>query len=143
MDEVVAIVQMGKTVVIPISGTSMLPFLREKRDQVRLEALNPQKKITRGDILLFVRESGNYVLHRVIEVDDDRLIMLGDNQLRTEEIYLDQVRAYVCEAYRKGRWIQPKNLVWKFYSSFWNHIWIRKLAGKIGRVVSKLKDKQK
>ena len=64
----------GSVVIEPI-GISMLPFLKEGRDSVRLvrPSVDPQKY----DIVLY-RVRGEYVLHRIIGFDGDSYIICGE-----------------------------------------------------------------
>ena len=56
----------GLEVSLLIKGNSMYPFLVSNRDEVLLkEAKDPLKE---GDILLFRRQDGDYVLHRLIRI---------------------------------------------------------------------------
>lgn len=59
-------------------GTSMLPTLKQGRDSV---GLRKTREIKKGDVLLYRRATGEYVLHRVLAVEKDgTLTMCGDNQ---------------------------------------------------------------
>ncbi len=72
----------GGTFTLPVTGTSMLPLLREKRDSVTLKkAALPLKK---GDLPLYRRADGAFVLHRVIGRDDRGYVLCGDNQFDLE-----------------------------------------------------------
>ena len=84
-------------------GKSMRPYLREGRDSIILSAITEPPK--RGDILLYVRDTGVPVLHRVIRVDaDGTLSMRGDNQYFIESgIRREQCVAIMKRFYKKGR----------------------------------------
>lgn len=58
-------------------GTSMLPLLHEGRDAVELAAAEPYAI---GDVLLYRRESGQFVLHRLVAEQKSGLVFCGDNQ---------------------------------------------------------------
>ena len=47
-------------------GTSMLPMLKDGRDQVVLSPL--PDKLKKYDLPLYRRENGQYVLHRIVKV---------------------------------------------------------------------------
>ena len=72
----------GRTITVPVTGNSMLPLLRPK-DAVTLVSPS-MKKIERGDILLYRREDGHFVLHRVVELYADSIDFCGDNQVVVE-----------------------------------------------------------
>lgn len=72
----------GQTVTIPVTGTSMQPLLNPK-DAVTLSKMD-LSRIERGDIVLYRRENGQFVLHRVVQVHDDTVDFCGDNQVSIE-----------------------------------------------------------
>ena len=91
---------------LTVTGWSMRPLLRHARDVVLLE--DPQKRPPRrGDIVLFRRTAGEWVLHRVISrTAAGSLVMNGDAQTWTELISPEQVRG-VASAVRRGRHVFP------------------------------------
>jgi hypothetical protein len=90
-------------------GTSMMPLLREGRDSVALVAPD---RIKRGDILLYRREDGQFVLHRLLRIEKDKtLTFCGDNQSRLEKgISPDAVIARVAYFWRDDKRVSPKSL---------------------------------
>lgn len=83
------------------NGISMLPLIRPSVDSVTIVAPNDLKN---DDIVLYVRKSGQFVLHRLIKVNKKGLCtMFGDNQKSLEhKIPLSDVLAKVNEIYRDG-----------------------------------------
>ena len=68
---------------IPITGTSMNPLLYQNRDFVKI--VKPQLPLKLGDIPLYRRNDGSFVLHRVVGIKDNgEYIMCGDNQFILE-----------------------------------------------------------
>ena len=62
----------GGVMEMPVFGSSMAPFLIHGRDVVRLvKCTHPPK---RGEIVLFRRLDGQYVLHRVWRRDEKRVV---------------------------------------------------------------------
>ena len=96
-------------------GSSMLPTIREGRDTVMLTAITAPPK--RGDLLLYRRDSGTLVLHRVVRVETDAtLTMRGDNQYFTERgIREDQLIATVKRYFRDGKEIRTDSRRSHFY----------------------------
>lgn len=93
----------GQPISITVTGTSMQPFLRHSRDRVLVQPIEPTK-ITRGDILLYKRENGQFVLHRVHSMQEKSFVMIGDAQWILEKgISRDQVLGKVTDALRKGK----------------------------------------
>lgn len=81
-------------------GTSMRPLLRQGIDSVALASLNRSPK--RGDILLYRRENGQYVLHRLMRrAKNGDLCFSGDNHMALEHgIAETQVLAVVTAIFR-------------------------------------------
>lgn len=74
----------NKTFTIPITGTSMLPLLVKGRDTVTIKKCETTLK--KGDLPLYRRQDGSFVLHRVVSVDaDGTYTMCGDNQFLKEK----------------------------------------------------------
>lgn len=82
--------EQNKTFTIPITGTSMLPLLVQGRDRVTLARprLDESGKavLSLGDLPLYRRKDGAFVLHRVVGISPDgTYTMCGDNQFILEE----------------------------------------------------------
>ena len=68
---------------IPITGTSMNPLLYQNRDYVKIE--KPVLPLKKGNIPLYRRKDGAFVLHRVVDIKDNgEYVMCGDNQFILE-----------------------------------------------------------
>lgn len=81
LGEVAAVLREGREVVISPTGNSMLPFIRDGRDRV---VLRKQDDLAVGDIVLMYT-GGRYILHRVIEIDGERVTLMGDGNLKSVE----------------------------------------------------------
>ena len=102
-----------------VSGSSMTPFLVPGRDTVYLSRL--ERPVQRGDILLYQRDSGQYVLHRVWKVEKDgSFTMVGDAQTELEPgIREEQIIAIVTLVIRKEKNIVPGDFWWEFFEKIW------------------------
>ena len=80
--------QKNTTFKIPITGTSMNPLLIAGRDYVLIR--KPQFPLEIGDIPLYRRDTGAFVLHRVVDITEDGYIMCGDNQFILEKGITDK-----------------------------------------------------
>ena len=59
-----------------------------------------------GMIVLFRRESGAYVLHRIIKCKNESVFLAGDGQCILEgPIHISQVVGWVSHVYRRGKWV--------------------------------------
>ena len=104
-----------------ISGNSMSPFLVHGRDTVYLSRLDRPAK--RGDVLLYKRDSGAYILHRVYKVEKDSYTMVGDAQTQLEQgIRQDQIIAIMTSALRKGKLQKKGSFWWEFFEKLWIRI---------------------
>ncbi|MCX7714371.1 MAG: S24/S26 family peptidase [Clostridia bacterium] len=110
-------VQKGRSVRMRVVGNSMYPMLRSGIDSVVLVRADSCK---RGDIPLYRRENGSFVLHRVISVSGGAYTMCGDNQTTKEfPVYESQIYGKVKGFYRGGRYISCKNPLYRAYSFVW------------------------
>lgn len=108
-----------EAVPLVISGDSMTPFLVHGRDTVYLSKIKgPLKK---GDMVLYQRIDGTYVLHRIFRVEKDSYTMIGDAQVHLEPgIQKSQIRAIVTAVRRKDKLLHKGSFLWEFFE----HIWI-------------------
>ena len=128
LNAVSALIAEGREVTVPVRGGSMNPFLVDNRDCVLLVPV--PERLRRGDIVLFRRSSGQYVLHRIVAVRRSRpgghepvYFMRGDAQEVTEgPVARAQVRALAARVMRQGRWLTDRDLRVLFF----RHLWCRR-----------------
>ena len=137
LDTVCQLLNQGETsVAVPVAGGSMLPFLHHG-DTVYLDL--PGASVKRGDILLYTRSNGQYILHRVIQTNPDgSLWMAGDAQ--TELEYLpntDRIHGLVTSARHRGKCNRPGGLRWWAYSHPWR--WLLPWRHRLMRLREKLR----
>lgn len=91
----------GKPVRIPLKGFSMNPWLVGGRDYATLTTEIGEIRV--NDVLLSETSPGMYALHRVLHVDEKRVQLLGDGNLRPDSILpRESIKARVVSVYRKG-----------------------------------------
>ncbi len=118
MPEYTELLKAGAELPLSVSGASMLPFLYPGRDAVFLKA--PSGEFKRGDILLYRRTNGRYILHRLQSIEGGGLYFAGDAQDVIEGPVLpEQVVGTVTKVRRRGRYIGKKSPVWLFYKYVW------------------------
>ena len=135
MPQLPQLLQQAQAVPLIISGNSMAPFLAHGRDTVYLSKLTGPLK--RGDIILYRRKTGQYILHRIYRVREEKYDLIGDGQLVIElGIGQEQILATVCAVRRKGKLLRKGNLCWEFYE----HIWLALVPwrGRILRIYAGL-----
>ena len=124
-----------------VTGNSMYPMLRHRRDAVWLVPLTrqPQKR----DLILYQRESGQYVLHRIVTtVRDGAFCCSGDNQWELEPMQEKQIIALVEGFERKGKTYTGKELGYRLYVSAWVALLpVRRPLLALRRRISRLRNK--
>lgn len=111
-------------------GTSMLPLIREKRDYVILA--QPPEKLKPKDIILYRRDNGQYVLHRILKIQEDGYVLCGDNQAWMEYgIRDDQVIGLVRYIGRKGKKLPKQSFCLRLYEAIWCFLPFRKVYFRI------------
>ena len=110
---------LGRSVRFSPKGISMLPMLRQGRDSV---VLSPApERLRKYDIPLYLRDNGQYVLHRIVE-SGDTYTCLGDNQFQAEPgVRADQIIGVVTAFYRDERMIPVTNIGYRLYCRLWHH----------------------
>lgn len=139
LDMVCDLLAQGHTrVPVPVTGSSMVPFLHNG-DMVYLDL--PDTPLKRGDIVLYTRSGGQYVLHRIIRVcGDGSFVLVGDAQEERERVKnASRIHARVSEAVHKGRRTGPGDLRWKLFATVW--IWVRPWRGKLMKLLGKRKNR--
>lgn len=80
------IAERGKLIYTNV-GDSMFPQIRQ-RDLLVIEAV--KKPLRVGDVPLYKRDSGQYVLHRIVDIRHGKYVMKGDNRTATEKGITDR-----------------------------------------------------
>ena len=127
MPVVIEMLSLGKDFVLPVKGGSMLPFLVSDRDKVIIHA--PEKILKKGDVVLYRRGNGKYVLHRIVRIDEHGdFEIVGDAQLASDyPVKHEQIIAVVKTAVRKGEEIEADSFKWKIFAG----IFMKKAPKKI------------
>ena len=136
LDTVCQLLEQGeRNVPVPVTGSSMIPFLHNG-DMVYLNL--PGDKLNRGDIVLYRRESGQYVLHRVCRVTESGVWLVGDAQQEIEYLPNRQwVLGKVTAVRHGGKLVTPKTLRWQFYKRVW--LLLRPVRHKLFAIREKMK----
>lgn len=138
LDTVCELLRQGeKHVTIPVTGGSMVPFLHSG-DMAYLDL--PDSPLKKGDIVLYTRENGRYILHRIKKVKKDgSFIMVGDAQQELELLpRRELIHARVTAACHCGKLLRPGQFRWWFYQHIWLNIvpvrhFLMALSGKLKR----------
>ena len=115
----------NQTFKMPVNGVSMLPFLNKTHYVVLAKPQN----LKRNDMILYKRENGQYVLHRIFRVKKDHFQLLGDNQVYREyPVYENQVIGKVIEVHKGNKIHHLNGFKYKTYLFFWNFRLLRLLC---------------
>ena len=114
---IIDMISKGKSVKLTVTGNSMFPLFCHEREIVEIRKCPVYRKY---DIILYVRKSGELVLHRIVKVKDDVFHLCGDNQLVVEyPIYEDQIIGKVVSFNRKGKEYAFDSFFSKAYARIW------------------------
>lgn len=123
---------------LTVVGTSMQPLFKSDRDRVFLEL--PKTLPQKGDIILYRRNNGRYVLHRIVAAKENAYFCCGDNQWKKEYVQQDQVIAVVTGFVRKDKEYTLREKGYKLYVAFWVASRpLRRPAFALRRLLSKCK----
>ena len=131
----------GGTARLVVTGDSMYPTFRHRKDVVILQPVS--RELKKGDVILYQRKSGQYVLHRIVtKPKNGEFICCGDNQWEKEPMEASQVVALVSSFVRKGKTIDNKKIGYRMWVAvlvglfFLRRplLWMRRTLGKIRRV---------
>lgn len=99
-------------------GDSMLPLIREGRDILIIEPVRGRLK--KYDVPLYRRDSGKYVLHRVLEVRPEDYVLCGDNRWNKEYGITDRhVLGVLTAVVRGSRELKMTDLRCRLYARLW------------------------
>lgn len=120
-------------------GISMLPLIMEGRDSVVLK--KAPDTIKKYDVVLYRRQNGDFVLHRVVAVKADSYTMCGDNQYyREKNVPNDAIMAVMTGLYQGDKYISVTDSEYIRYSKtqvkrqFARYVYYR-LKGLIRRIL--------
>ncbi len=117
----------GKTVASGTCGKSMEPLLHEGKTKVLISPLESEPEL--GDIVLWHRKDGRYVLHRVIGESEKHYLLRGDNCIRVDHAVKRRVIGVVTDIYRNGRWFPVTDRRYLAYVRIWSAIFpLRKMC---------------
>ena len=138
LDTVISLLHDGQTnIPVTVSGVSMTPFLHPG-DIVFLNL--PQRAYRSGDIVLFTRPDGRYILHRIVRKSDDSFTILGDAQKTREYVPACAIHAIVTSV-RIGERVLPLSHPYcLFFRTIW--MWFAPLRPQMGAVARFLKQKK-
>lgn len=139
------IIKNGGKCKLRVTGYSMTPILKHLRDSVILKS--PENRpIKKGEIVFIKRHTGQFVLHRVYKIIDEKtFVMNGDAQQWVEIVNNDQVIGVCSSIIRNNTEISCDNWkyksiikIWQFFRPIRNYIF---KVNAIAKTIIRRKDK--
>ena len=107
----------GKPVLSITHGNSMEPLLYDKDTTVVI--VKADKPLKNGDLPLYKRPSGQFVMHRIIKADSEYYYTRGDNRTGLEKVPKSWVLGLVTEINRHGKHISVTDKSYRCYVRLW------------------------
>ena len=102
-----------------VEGDSMMPLIRQDKDLVLISG-KPEGRLKKYDVPLYKRDSGQYVLHRVLRVRENDYVLCGDNRWQRETDISDRHIIGVLSAVIRNEKKLPTNARrYRLYSHLW------------------------
>lgn len=99
-------------------GDSMMPLIKQGRDVLIIKKVNGRLK--KYDVPLYQRDSGQYVLHRILKVRKDDYVICGDNRSFKEYGISDRhIIGVLTGVIRKGKEISVTSKKYRLYVHLW------------------------
>lgn len=100
-------------------GDSMLPLIRQGRDLLVIEKTHGAR-LNKYDIPLYKRDSGQYVLHRILKVRENDYVICGDNRYNKEYGITDRhIIGVLIKVIRDGRELDFHSFRYRAYMFLW------------------------
>lgn len=133
----IPVLEEGRSVKFTVVGNSMYPIFRSEREKVTVKKAD---KVKKRDVILYRRDDGDYVLHRVVGKGSEGFKLCGDNQIAVEyPVREENVIAVMTSFERNGKEVDSKRLWYRAYSFVWClFIPLRPLEFKIAYRLKKL-----
>lgn len=153
MEELMPLLQLqmeaSGSAVLTVTGWSMLPMLHDRKDTVTI--CPASGSCEKADVILYLRDNGQYVLHRILRKTKEGYILCGDNQFFTEKVREDQVLAVVSGFTRKGKSYLVTHPGYRRYAGLWVFFhpvrWLylipRRAVGSVRAMLRRLRRKKR
>lgn len=99
-------------------GDSMMPLIKQGRDVLVIS--RAEGRLKRYDVPLYKRDSGQYVLHRILKVRENDYVICGDNRCNIEYGITDKhIIGVLTGIIRNGREISVTDRKYRIYVHLW------------------------
>ncbi len=124
-------------------GDSMMPLIKQGRDLLIIKPVHGRLK--KYDVPLYKRDSGQYVLHRILKVRNHDYVICGDNRWSKEYGITDRhIIGALTAVVRNGKEISVNDWKYKLYVHLWCDLFpirafIVHVVNKLQRIAGKKK----
>ncbi len=127
-EDIIKIIDSGRNVCIPAHGNSMLPLIRTQKDVLVLKKI-ASSDIKKNKIVLAQVDSNNYIIHRIKKIENGRVYLRGDGNVKSfESCKIEDIKAEVIAIKKKNKDLNSDSLEWKLVTNLWpSNYYIRKL----------------
>ena len=121
-------------------GYSMFPLLRNRKDNAVI--VPKPAKLNKYDVPLYKR-GDKYILHRIIDIKDNKYIIRGDNcEFIETDITDENIIGVLDGVFRSNVYISVKNPIYKLYSYMpVKFYFLRVFYKNVIRFLAKIKNK--
>ena len=127
----------GKDIKLTVTVYSMYPLLRDDTDNVIIEKSDSFRKY---DVVLYKRQNGQYVLHRILCERNGSFVIAGDNETVKEYPVEHTDCIGKVKLFERCRHIFTLHTPWyMLYSRVW--VWFfpfRRIMGKVLKLAAKM-----
>lgn len=100
-------------------GDSMMPLIKQGRDLLVISK-KPKRRLKKYDVPLYKRDSGQYVLHRILQVRKHDYVICGDNRWNKEYGITDRhIIGVLTAVIRNGKEIKVTDRKYRLYVHLW------------------------
>ena len=116
-----------------IQGSSMSPFLKEKRNKVVISKINRDLRLY--DVVLY-KINDHYILHRIIGFEDNICLIRGDNCVAIEKVDRTSIVGILIAYYSRNEYIElNEDINIKWYKKSNSTLLYRRIRNKLIRTV--------
>lgn len=131
------VIESGGEFTFTPNGTSMLPLIRPGVDSVTL--IKPTEPLKVGEAVFYLRDNGQFVLHRIVKIENGEYIMCGDNQFDLEKGITDKhILAKMKALIRDGQVVDDSN---PKYQKYIKGLGARRAKKRIRNFLGRIKNK--
>ena len=99
-------------------GDSMMPYIKQGRDVLVISEVNG--RLNKYDVPLYKRDSGQYVLHRILKGRENDYVICGDNRWNKEYGITDRhIIGILTGVIRGGQEIPVTSRKYRIYVHLW------------------------